>query len=124
MGELDLRMEPCSLMQAPEFAWYAKDGLAANVEVVASEFCRWQNLRPVKILLTGPPMSGKSTIAAMLADYYGILHIKMADVIEDGRIKVQSVTAAAAESGEEVDEETTEIFNCFFPSAEEGEAPP
>jgi adenylate kinase len=89
MGELDLRMEPCSLMLEPDFAWYAKDGLAANLEVVAAEFCRWQNLRPVKILLTGPPMAGKTTIAAMLADYYGILHIKMTDVIEEGRRKVQ-----------------------------------
>jgi adenylate kinase len=125
MGELDLRMEPCGLMQDPEFAWYAKDGLAANLEVVASEFCRWQNLRPVKILLAGPPMAGKSTIAAMLADYYGILHIKIADVIDEGRRKVQSAVAAAAESGEEVDEETTEIFNCFFPTADEdGVLPP
>jgi adenylate kinase len=134
MGELDLRMEPCSLMADPGFAWYAKDGLynkeatdasAANLEVVAAEFCRWQNLRPVKILLAGPPIAGKTTTAAGLAEYYGTLHIKMADVIDEGRKRVQSQVAASAESGEEVDEETRQIFEVFFPTADEdGNTPP
>merc|ERR1719420_816730 len=38
----------------------------------------------------------------MLADYYGILHIKMTDV----------------------DEETQEIFGCFFPTSDDPDSPP
>jgi adenylate kinase family enzyme len=43
-----------------DFNWHCKNGLAANIQLVKEEFCKKRGLKPVKILVTGPPGSGKS----------------------------------------------------------------
>ena len=55
---------------------------------VANEFCRWRNLRPIRILLGGPPAAGKTLCSAELAAYYGILHIKLDEVRAEGWVHI------------------------------------
>lgn len=43
-----------------EMNWHCKSGMAANMNLVKNEFAKARGLRPVKILVTGPPCSGKS----------------------------------------------------------------
>lgn len=50
---VDLRMVPTPLMTASDFSWHSKGGLAENIDEVAMEFCKWRNLRQVKILVSG-----------------------------------------------------------------------
>jgi adenylate kinase len=67
---LNLLIKPSSLFvggggeeeggDAVDFNWHCKSGLAANIQVVKDEFCKKRGLKPVKILVTGPPGSGKS----------------------------------------------------------------
>jgi adenylate kinase len=66
---LNLKIKPSSLFVGtgdeegagePDFNWHCKAGLASNIQLVKDEFCKKRGLKPVKILITGPPGSGKS----------------------------------------------------------------
>ena len=45
-----------------DFEWHSRDGLAANAKKVGQEYCDVNNLRPIKIYVNGPPLSGKTTL--------------------------------------------------------------
>jgi hypothetical protein len=67
---LDLRVKPSSLFistneeeEPVDFNWHCKSGLAVNIQLVKEEFCKERGLKPFKVVISGPPASGKS--------YYG-----------------------------------------------------
>lgn len=43
-----------------EIEWVSKEGLPTNIDLVKKEFEKERTLRPMKILLAGPPCSGKT----------------------------------------------------------------
>lgn len=47
-----------------------------------NEFNDYRKLKPVKILITGPPASGKSHCAKILAKYYNIPHITIQSALD------------------------------------------
>ena len=66
---IDLKIKVSSIMinvdeegneEDVEFEWYCKDGMKNSIQKVAQEYCKSMNLKPVKILLNGPPISGKT----------------------------------------------------------------
>ncbi len=64
---LNLKLKPSSIFvsenedeEPVEFDWHCKEGLKANISKVKEEFQKERGLKPVKILITGPPASGKS----------------------------------------------------------------
>jgi len=46
-----------------------------------TEFNTFRGLNPVKIFITGPPASGKSHYAKILAKYYNIPHVQVGELI-------------------------------------------
>lgn len=78
---LDLCMEPSKVMLEPEFAsindppgWYCREGLLKNVRKIADEFCKERKLRAMRVLIGGPPASGKSTLARNVSEHFKIPH--------------------------------------------------
>jgi len=67
---LDLIMEPSAPMKSKSFPWWSRDGLVANLEKVAAEFCKWRNLRPIKMVVLGPPGAGAERLCSMVAERY------------------------------------------------------
>jgi len=79
---LDLKVQPSSLFIAPaepeasaageeggeekesaevlDLNWHCKSGMAVNIKRVKEEFEKARGLKPVKVLIAGPPCSGKS----------------------------------------------------------------
>jgi len=84
--ELDIILEPSAPLKASTFDWWCRDGIVANIEKVAAEFCKWRNLRPIKMVVTGPPGSGLETVCAKVAEKYlhkDPPHLTYDQIIED-----------------------------------------
>lgn len=75
---------------------------ARFLEGIRSSLLADQNSRPMRILITGPPGSGKTTYGKMLARDYGMIHISVGELL---RAKAAADPALAAEmsKGELVD---------------------
>lgn len=67
---LDLILEPSAPLKDPTFGWWCRDGMIANIEKVAAEFCKWRNLRPIKMVVVGPPGCGAERLCARVAKHY------------------------------------------------------
>jgi len=57
-------------MRSKDFHWWCKDGIVKNMVRVAEEFCKWRNLRPIKMIINGPPGSGAETFCQNVALRY------------------------------------------------------
>ncbi|CAE7454924.1 AK7 [Symbiodinium natans] len=83
---LDLILEPSAPLKDPQFAWWCRDGIIANIEKVAAEFCKWRNLRPIKMVVVGPPGCGAERLCARVAKHYlheEPPHLTYQQIIED-----------------------------------------
>eukprot|EP00440_Ansanella_granifera_P008947 gb/GFBE01009696.1/.p1 GENE.gb/GFBE01009696.1/~~gb/GFBE01009696.1/.p1 ORF type:complete len:726 (+),score=256.90 gb/GFBE01009696.1/:1-2178(+) len=83
---LDIILEPSAPLKASSFDWWCRDGIVANIEKVAAEFCKWRNLRPIKMVVTGPPGSGAERLCARVAERYlhkDPPHLTYDQIIED-----------------------------------------
>jgi adenylate kinase len=111
----DLRFEPTSCLNT-EYQFKYQEGFVARVGDVVTDFRKIRNLTPVKVIVTGPPMSGKTVLAAQIARHYHIHHITATDVIheylascdEDG---LAEVAASKEENGGRIgDDLLTRMF--------------
>lgn len=80
---LNLNMEPSSVMLGSDFAsvleppgWLCQQGLLSNIRTVAAEFCKERKLRSMRVIILGPPASGKSTLAASVAAHFNVPHMQ------------------------------------------------
>lgn len=64
------------------FDWWCKPGIAKSMPLLCREFNEARGLKPNRIMLSGPPVSGISYFAKKLATFYNIPLIRVVDVIE------------------------------------------
>lgn len=81
---IDLWLQPSKLMLAETFAdnvepagLLYKQGLLANLPIVADEFCKERKLRPIRVLIAGPPASGKTALSKSVAEHFNIPHLEL-----------------------------------------------
>ncbi|KZC14378.1 Adenylate kinase 7, partial [Dufourea novaeangliae] len=100
-------------------AWRHDTPFRDNINAIAKEYRIARSLHPLKIIVLGPPVSGKTRVARYLADYYGIHYVHVKSLIEE---TVQKLTAEIEEAtspakrddpeetgaGDDVDEEEDE----------------
>ena len=79
----DAEAEPKEPEDLIELEWHCKSGLAANIQQVKREFEKARDLKPVKVLITGPPCSGKSFFGQQLGEHYNVPHIHMEKLLSD-----------------------------------------
>lgn len=94
---LDLWVEPSAMMVDEAFAsqseppgWWCREGLLANIRTVADEFCRERKLRAVRVLVAGPPASGKHTLAQAISDHFRIPHLTLKSQAIDEMVQLFS----------------------------------
>jgi adenylate kinase len=74
---LNLTMEPSSLMLEETFEWHCHGGLLKNVRKVAEEFCAERQLRALRVIVSGPPSSGKTTLCKAVSEHFNTPHLEM-----------------------------------------------
>lgn len=67
---LDLIMEPSAPLKARDFQWWCKKGIVEELGKVCGEFCKWRNLRSIKLLALGPPGAGTEQLCQEVAERY------------------------------------------------------
>eukprot|EP00760_Papus_ankaliazontas_P004383 PhM_4_TR11852/c0_g1_i1/m.65885/K00939/adk, AK; adenylate kinase len=80
---VDMAMEVGGMANFFEDEWVSREGLVENMGKVWAEYLSHHNLTPLRLFVTGPPLSGKSHVAAAIASEYGVKHITIQDVIAD-----------------------------------------
>lgn len=63
--------------------WLCKPGLPARIDLIKKEFEKERRLRPIKVIVKGPPCAGKSFYSKQLAEHYNVPHIHMSRLIEE-----------------------------------------
>lgn len=76
---VNLLVEPSKIMLEEEFAaaseppgWWCREGMLVNVRKIANEFCTQRNLRAVRVVVAGPPSSGKTTLCRAISEHFRI----------------------------------------------------
>ncbi|XP_076377111.1 adenylate kinase 7-like, partial [Megalopta genalis] len=78
---LNLNAEPEYI--ADQITWHQDSPFRDNIDAVVKEFRTARGLHPLKIIVLGPPASGKSIVARYLADYYGVHYVHAKSLIEE-----------------------------------------
>ena len=82
--KIDLRIKPSSIFDDEErkagediedfkgriFPWHCEFGIPENIDLIRNEFNLYRNLKPIKIVITGPPLGGKTTLSKFISDKY------------------------------------------------------
>ena len=82
--KIDLRIKPSSIFNDEErkarediedfkgriFPWHCEFGIPENMDLIRNEFNLYRNLKPIKIVITGPPLGGKTTLAKFISEKY------------------------------------------------------
>jgi adenylate kinase len=76
-------MEPVFLVENLQIEWQSDSNIAENMNQIVREFRIRRNLRPVKIVLHGPPGSGKTHLAKKVCEYYHSKYISVPTMLDD-----------------------------------------
>ena len=82
--KIDLRIKPSAIFddgerksgediedfQRRKFHWHSEFGIPENIYKIRDEFNLYRNLKPIKIVITGPPSSGKTTLSKFISNKY------------------------------------------------------
>ena len=87
-----------------KFQWHCEFGIPENIEKLRQEFNQYRGMHNLKVLITGPPGSGKTYLSEKLSKFFNIPHFKINDIIERGKTFTD-------ELGEEIKAKIEEITN-------------
>ena len=64
-----------------DFKWHCEKGIPDNMDLLRQEFNLYRGIKPLKIIISGPPCGGKTYIAKKIANQFKILHLTIPDII-------------------------------------------
>ena len=64
-----------------DFKWHCEKGIPENMDLLRQEFNLYRGIKPIKIIISGPPCGGKTYIAKKIANQFKILHLTIPDLI-------------------------------------------
>ena len=63
-----------------KFKWHCEKGIPQNMDLISQEFNLYRGIKSIKIIITGPPSSGKSYISDKIAKQFKITHLTMINI--------------------------------------------
>ncbi|KAK2577085.1 hypothetical protein KPH14_005893 [Odynerus spinipes] len=85
---VDLNIDPAYVLE--RIRWHFETPFADNIGQIIKEYRASRELRPIRIIVLGPPASGKTRVARYLADHYRLHYINVQGLIND---TIQKLTA-------------------------------
>ena len=82
MGDFTLAATPGLLNPPPELK-YHELGMLAQMDEAARSFLTSNNLSPLRVLLWGPPLSGKTALAQVIAKQYSLRRIHAQYLVDE-----------------------------------------
>ncbi|CAB3242899.1 unnamed protein product [Arctia plantaginis] len=80
---LNLNMEPTFIVETMGLQWTSELTFGENVPTLMKQFKKERTLKPFKILVYGPPIVGKTTLAKLICHNYGLVYISPETVAQD-----------------------------------------
>ena len=92
---IDVKIKPSKIMEDEErmkgedkedyekrkFQWHCEYGIPENLALLREEFNLYRGIKPIKIIVLGPPCGGKSLIASKLSKKLKISHLQTPAVV-------------------------------------------
>jgi len=75
------------------FSWKYPSGIVESVQALVSEYQTTRRLYPTKILIHGPPASGKTSVAQLIGEEYEVPIISVDVVLAEELAKIVSRVA-------------------------------
>ncbi|PZC85369.1 hypothetical protein B5X24_HaOG201865 [Helicoverpa armigera] len=80
---INLNMEPTFIVETMALQWVSELTFAENIPVLMKQFKKERGLKPFKIVIYGPPITGKTTLAKSICEAYGLVYISPETVAQD-----------------------------------------
>ena len=65
-----------------QFKWHCEYGIPENMDKLREEFNIYRNLKPIKIIVTGPPSGGKTTLCEFITQKYNLKNYKVNQICD------------------------------------------
>ncbi|XP_044747009.1 adenylate kinase 7-like isoform X2 [Coccinella septempunctata] len=84
-------MEPEYIITSLGITWRSEMNFVENIEEIVQEFKTRRDLEPLKIVVLGPPCSGKTKLAQLLCDHYNLHYISVKAILDPNAMKTLKV---------------------------------
>ena len=87
-----------------KFKWHCEFGIPENIELLREEFNLYRDLKPIKIIILGPPYGGKSTISKAISEKYRLTHYTIDKICESVKNEKSEISDEIMKKDEEIEE--------------------
>jgi len=94
---LDVNIESTFCKDNFNIDWTATDGFTSIIRKLVAEYRKARNLTPLKVLIIGPPGSGKSTVARQVSDIFRLHHFTLKDMVDSTRQLLRDIAGEESE---------------------------
>ena len=93
-----------------KFPWHCEFGIPENINIIREEFNLYRDLKSSKIIILGPPYSGKSTIAKLISEKYNLSHLTIDKICEWAKNEKSPLGDEVRQKNEEMEENITKAM--------------
>ena len=94
-----------------KFHWHCEFGIPENMNILRDEFNLYRDLRPTKIIIHGPPYSGKSTIAKIISEKFKLPHLTIDKICDWVKNEKNALGDEVRQKNEEMEENIEKVMD-------------
>ena len=96
-----------------QFKWHCEFGIPENIDKLREEFNLYRNLKPIKIIVTGPPCGGKTTLCEFLTKKYNLNNYKINQFCDWAKNPDSPLAEETQQKLQEIEENITKALDDY-----------